>query len=210
MREATLHLPDPALESLGVGEFLSTVRDAGLRGLTELRCRRPGCLLVVDVRRPVDPDRLDGLETVGRWERLDSGAGASYLCELAVPALSAGFDPRGESDVPEERVAVTPGGVEVTMVGPQAALAGRAAAYDEATGVSLRSLGDYGGPTGPLDALTDRQREVLRAAFDCGYSAVPREATTGDVAAALDLAPSTVREHLQRAQRNLLSALLAE
>ena len=38
-----------------------------------------------------------------------------------------------------------------------------------------------------------------------GYYEVPREASTADIAAEIDVDPSTVTEHLQRAERNLLS-----
>lgn len=40
-----------------------------------------------------------------------------------------------------------------------------------------------------------------------GYFVVPEEVTTDEIATALDLDPSTVREHLQRAQKNLLTAM---
>jgi predicted DNA binding protein len=49
---------------------------------------------------------------------------------------------------------------------------------------------------------------VLRTAHRLGYFAVPREASTAEVAAALGLDDSTVAEHLQRAERNLLDRLL--
>ncbi|PGF16393.1 bacterio-opsin activator [Natrinema sp. CBA1119] len=55
--------------------------------------------------------------------------------------------------------------------------------------------------------LTDRQSEVLRAAFEAGYYEWPRECTGADVAAALDIASATFSEHIHAAERKLLTAL---
>lgn len=52
--------------------------------------------------------------------------------------------------------------------------------------------------------LTDRQSEVLRAAYDAGYYDWPRQATGGDVAARLDISSATFSEHIRAAERTLL------
>mgnify|MGYP006285591801 FL=1 len=59
-----------------------------------------------------------------------------------------------------------------------------------------------------LGALTDRQREVLGAAYEHGYFEHPRGGNAADVADALDIAVPTFTEHLAAAQRNLLQELL--
>jgi DNA-binding CsgD family transcriptional regulator len=211
MREATIHVPDGVLESFGIGEFVSLVRAAGLERLAELQCRRPGCLLVVEVIEPIRPDRLSSLESLEWWERVDGDGGVTYMCELAVPAMENAFDPPHETGVAEEEVVAVDNGVEIRIVGEHEDVAERVADYERpGTRVVLRSVGRYEGPAAPLDALSRRQYDVLRTAFDAGYFEVPREATTEEVAAALDLSPATVREHLQRAQRNLLAELLRE
>lgn len=53
--------------------------------------------------------------------------------------------------------------------------------------------------------LTERQREVLSTAVDCGYYANPREATLADVAAELDIAPGTVGDHLRTIEATVFS-----
>lgn len=58
--------------------------------------------------------------------------------------------------------------------------------------------------------LTERQREVLRAAFEAGYYNWPREATGEDVASALGITSATFSEHIHAAERNILSVLLDE
>lgn len=58
-----------------------------------------------------------------------------------------------------------------------------------------------------LDALTDRQNEVLLTAHRQGYFEYPKEASAADVAEELGIARSTFTEHLAAAQRNLLDEL---
>ncbi|WP_276259534.1 helix-turn-helix domain-containing protein [Haloglomus litoreum] len=58
--------------------------------------------------------------------------------------------------------------------------------------------------------LTDRQREVLRTAYEMGYFEYPRGANATEVAEALDIGLSALAEHLAAAQGKLLAALLAE
>lgn len=52
--------------------------------------------------------------------------------------------------------------------------------------------------------LTDRQFEVLQAAYEMGYFDHPRRVNATEVAAALDINQSTLREHLSAAQTKLL------
>lgn len=56
--------------------------------------------------------------------------------------------------------------------------------------------------------LTARQLEVLETAHEMGYFARPRDSNATEVAAALDIAPSTFREHLVAAESKLLDDLL--
>jgi len=56
--------------------------------------------------------------------------------------------------------------------------------------------------------LTERQREVLTAAYDAGYFEHPKGANAGEVADALGIDRSTFSEHIAAAQRKLLSSLL--
>jgi predicted DNA binding protein len=99
----------------------------------------------------------------------------------------------------------------LSLVGSQEAISGTLDEY-ESDGVSpeLRKLGDYQGREQPLDELTDRQREVIQTAFEMGYYEVPREISSEDIAAELGVDPSTVAEHLQRAERNLMAHHLSE
>lgn len=55
--------------------------------------------------------------------------------------------------------------------------------------------------------LTGDQIDVLRTAYEMGHFAVPQQATSTEVASALDISRSTLSERLRRAQNNLLWAL---
>lgn len=56
-----------------------------------------------------------------------------------------------------------------------------------------------------LDTLTPTQREVFEYAREAGYYEWPREITTRELAAELDIAKSTLLEHLRTAESKLLN-----
>ena len=58
-----------------------------------------------------------------------------------------------------------------------------------------------------LEDLTDRQREVLRTAFEMGYYEWPRACTGADVADELGITPATFSEHVFAAERKILASL---
>ena len=92
------------------------------------------------------------------------------------------------------------------LTGPQDAIAGIVDGY-EVDGVTPepRRLGGDEDGSRPFDEMTDRQREIVETAYEAIYYEVLREATATKVPAELDLDASTVVEHLQRAERNLMA-----
>ena len=56
--------------------------------------------------------------------------------------------------------------------------------------------------------LTERQREVLAAAYEAGYFDHPKGANAGEVAESLGIGRSTFTEHVAAAQRKLFGAML--
>lgn len=209
MREAVIQIPRDQYDDLGLAEFLRLCEDAGLRDLTELVCQSDGCLLVVTVESALPAETLDAREEVAWWEQLtSSGDAETYLCK--VTAADRDFVSMAEVGLSNSEIRVGNDGFEVTLVGTQDDIARGIDAYEEAgLGILLRRMGDYDGPTTALDALTDRQREIIRTGFELGYYEIPREASVAEVANELGLDASTVGEHLQRAERNLVSALFA-
>jgi predicted DNA binding protein/GAF domain-containing protein len=57
---------------------------------------------------------------------------------------------------------------------------------------------------------TDKQARALRAAYLAGYFDTPRRTTGRELAESLDIAPSTLHQHLQAAHRKLLATVFDE
>ncbi len=109
-------------------------------------------------------------------------------------------------DMPVEHTA--DGGLRVTYIGTEAAFAGILSEQPEAVRIEVERIGPYTpGPRHVVSRLTERQREVLRAAVDLGYYQEPREATHDEIAAATGLSETTVGEHLRKIEATVFSSL---
>ncbi|PGF16057.1 bacterio-opsin activator [Natrinema sp. CBA1119] len=206
MREARVRISDPAFDRMGIAELVSLSREAGVLGFEELACHGTGAIVQVAVETPIDADRLSDLEYVDWWERItDSESDHRYVIAFTAPELPESLTERADDLVGTCEPDVTDRGATLSLVGSQETISGTVDEYETA-GVSpdLRKFGSYDGRDHPLDELTERQREAVRTAYEMGYYEVPRTVTTADVAAELDVDPSTIAEHLQRAERNLL------
>ena len=210
MREAIINLTDEEIEAMGYGELVSIVREAGVRNLELLEDEGRGGVTQIEVENRFDEERFDQIDSVQNWELITEKED-TYLYLLEVTALEM---PESASVDHDELVGmcdptVSNRGMLLSMVGSQDAIRAMLRNFEEA-GVApdLHRLGEYEGGQETLDALTDRQLEILQTAYDMGFYEVPREASTEDIADELDLDGGTVSEHLQRAERNLLSQQL--
>lgn len=98
-------------------------------------------------------------------------------------------------------------GFRLTVIGSSRAIQRAAGSLPDGIRLDLERTGEYEPDAGRLAAvLTDRQLELFDLAVAEGYYEVPRETTHRELAAALDLAPATVSEHLQRVESKLVSA----
>lgn len=101
------------------------------------------------------------------------------------------------------------GGILVTIVGTHDMLREALKAIPDRINISIQQVGQYSpGTRDMLSMLTDRQREVFETAVEMGYYDIPRQVNQGELADRLDCAPSTVDEHLRKAESKMLSALL--
>ncbi len=211
-RVATITISDADLAAIGFRELVSLWRQAGLQGFEVLTGDGGGAVVQVELTDGLSADRLRTLDAVGRWEHVATrGDRKRYVLEITVPA----FHPvRADSEsglFGTLDASVTAHGLTVTFVGTHAGIAGVVDEYERlGLAPDLRSLGPYDGPDRFLDGLTERQREVVRTAYELGYYEVPRETTTDGIAAELGVDASTVTEHLQRAERNLLGRYLSK
>jgi hypothetical protein len=60
----------------------------------------------------------------------------------------------------------------------------------------------------PLNQLTEKQRDTMIAAFKLGYYDVPRKISSKILAKKLNMASSTLGEHLRKGEKRLLTELL--
>lgn len=210
MREAIVTLSDSELEAIGFDGLVSLFREAGIRDVELLEDRGYTCVPQVEVEERIDANELGRFECVDRWELVAEKDGTYvYLLELTATEL-----PEGTTDDHDELIGncdttVTDRGVLLSLVGSQEAIRDMLRNY-EAVGASpnLTKLGEYDGGASALDTLTDRQLEVIETAYEMGFYDIPRGTSTEDIAGELDLDAATVSEHLQRAERNLLTQQL--
>jgi len=133
------------------------------------------------------------------------------------------FDPTSTverlADIPEKKglVVETPmkfeedGGLEVTLVGPEANLRDALAQVPENVEVSVVRVGSYSpGAHQSLTRLSERQREVLRTAHELGYYQQPRRATHEEIAEELDCTSANVGEILRRVENALVDEAVGD
>lgn len=101
------------------------------------------------------------------------------------------------------------GSLRTTVVGTHEMLRQALDELPQNVRINVEQIGEYSPDDGDmLASLTDRQLEVFQAAVDLGYYEIPRRATHEDIANLLDCAPSTVDEHLRKAESRVLSSLV--
>lgn len=172
-------------------------------------------------------ETLDAAEPVRSYDVFDaSGAsspGGPPSADGEAFHARVHFEPREPvatllSLVTEHRLTVEPplefvgdDAVRVAVAGHQEAIRQAAEAIPDSLSVTLERAGRYDPSTDDLaSVLTDRQRQVLAAAVDCGYYDTPRTATQADVAEALGCSAGTVGEHLRKIQARVLREVAEE
>ncbi len=63
-------------------------------------------------------------------------------------------------------------------------------------------------PISPLNQLTEKQQEVLLAAYKYGYYDIPRRITTEELSQKLGLVDSTIVEHIRKAEQRLVRHII--
>ncbi len=100
-------------------------------------------------------------------------------------------------------------GLRATLVGTHENLRTALGAVPDSLDFSVDNAGTYvPGGEDLLSPLTDRQLEVFETAVEEGYYDVPRQATHKDIADNLGCAPSTVDEHLRKAESRVVTSLI--
>ena len=98
----------------------------------------------------------------------------------------------------------------MTVIGDHEMLRAAIDELPESLSVSIDQVGTYAPDRrDTLSSLTDRQLEVFRTAVEVGYYEIPRRATHEEIADRLECAPSTVDEHLRKAESTVLQSLVS-
>ncbi|MFC6824991.1 helix-turn-helix domain-containing protein [Halopelagius fulvigenes] len=152
-------------------------------------------------------------EVVGYdMERIDERSCYVYVRDATTDSLQKMFSPISSGGI----IVVPPieyesdGTVVFSMFGPddevQDAIEGVSVPVD----VTIEAVGGLAGTTTAIEAhLTNRQRRVVEIAVELGYYDIPRTASQKDIAAKLACAPSTIAEHLRKAESRILRAQFA-
>jgi DNA-binding CsgD family transcriptional regulator len=210
MREANVSVDESGFDAMGIENLIAHGREAGIQEFEELSCHGTGGVVQITVDEPYNESQLSELDCVDEWNYIaETERGHCYVIAVTAPGLPEHMAETAAELVGTCEAELGDRGATLSLVGPQETISETIRSY-EAAGVStdLRRLGAYEGRSHPTDSLTDRQQEVIQTAFDMGYYDVPRAASTETVADEIGLDGSTVAEHLQRAERNLLSQLL--
>jgi len=142
---------------------------------------------------------------------VDDAAAHVWVCEETRPETRSWRDAFADRQlvvVPPIRFDDT-AAMAMTLVGDGSEIRETLETVPPGVDLTVNEIGPYDRRGGTLaGTLTDRQLAAVTAALDLGYYEVPRSASLGEVAAALDCAQSTASKLLRRAERDLLSAAL--
>ena len=170
--------------------------------------------LLFHIRGPQDAyvDRLGAVDDVRSFEVAPLAGDAFYVYALDEPnptgrRLMAAFSKPSLAAVPPLSYG-TDRTVSIGVVGESDRLRDALAATPDCIDVPIERLGESAPDRAVAGvALTDRQRDAVRAAQRLGYYEVPREASVADVAAEIDCSAGTAAEHLRKAESTLLGDL---
>ncbi|RYJ14025.1 helix-turn-helix domain-containing protein [Halogeometricum borinquense] len=97
------------------------------------------------------------------------------------------------------------GTVVFSMFGPDDELQEALTSVPSPIDVTIEAVGGLADTTAAVEGrLTHRQREVVKTAVSRGYYDIPRTVSQAEIAAELDCAPSTVAEHLRKAESRMM------
>lgn len=170
-------------------------------------------LFYVEADRQPYRDALDGVESIREYSiaPIDDDSFHLYVCE---ETRSETTDWRGAFRG-RELIVVPPirydadGVMGVSIVGDGEDIQQLLESMPAEITVTVTEIGTYDRRGGPLaGVLTDRQREAVSVALECGYYDVPRKAPLAAVADSLGIAQGSASVLLRRAERAVFSRLL--
>lgn len=180
-------------------QYLNLLDDGTVVGVARFRGDASRLATIEDEILRIVSCTVTGGETWLAYMHYEPGEVETALLErIDTEAISINWPMRETTD-----------GLEVTLFGEDAALQQLIAGFPNEVDVTLKRAGEYqpemDDPTGQL---TDRQKEILRAALAAGYYDIPRRATQRDLAAELGLSRGTIGDHLRRIEAKIIRSII--
>ncbi len=142
-------------------------------------------------------------------ERIDEQSCYVYIRDATTDSLQEMFEPISSGGL----IVVPPieydpdGTVAFSIFGPDDEVQDATESISVPVDVTIEAVGGLAGTTAAVETLlTDRQREVVKTAVNLGYYDIPRTTSQEEIAVELDSAPSTIAEHLRKAEARVLRA----
>ncbi|WP_254822421.1 helix-turn-helix domain-containing protein [Haloglomus halophilum] len=163
-----------------------------------------------------DPDRIMGIiqehdQSIGYQVTRGEGTVLEHAHFEPTPVVDELLDMMEEYEfaIDMPMIFTDDGRLRVTLIANDNTISEVFASVPEDIHFEVERTGEYeAGSSRIFSLLTERQREVLRAAIECGYYQEPREATHADVADAVGLTATTVGEHLRRIEATLMNEVV--
>ncbi|ELZ32066.1 helix-turn-helix domain-containing protein [Halorubrum tebenquichense] len=167
------------------------------------------------VAAPREP-YLERLRAVDTIERFETAPGDPPFYLKAYERLGGPLEAFLGAFADTELISVPPlvyrsgGRLSFGLIGPPDQLRDALASMPDRIEVEIGRIGSYAGGRRLAGVeVTERQREVVRAARRVGYYEVPRTGSVGDVADAVGCSSSTAGTHLRKAESALVDAFLS-
>ncbi len=209
MRELEVFIPDNVLDDRFVGTAVREFREVGVRDLSVISCHHDKLAFRVLLNDDIDESTVTGDEAVLDLQRL-SPAVPEYLLVADLPVTF--IDGCPVTVVCGHEVSIRGDGLELSIIAEHSIIkevGARIQSSDLACEV-LRIRDYEGSVTDARNALTSRQNDIIMHAYRQGYYETPRQTTLSELAEELGIDESTVAEHLQRAEKNVLEHALIE
>ncbi|PSP78497.1 hypothetical protein BRC81_08120 [Halobacteriales archaeon QS_1_68_20] len=207
MRELEVFIPNNVLDDRFVGGAVREFRDVGIRDLSVVSCHHDKLAFRVLLNDDVDESVVTDDEAVLDFQRLSKST-PEYLLVADLPVTF--IDGCPVTVVCGHDVSVRADGLELSVIAEHSVIqqiGTRIQNTDLACEV-LRIRDYEGSVSDARKALTSRQSDIILHAYREGYYETPRETTLSELADDLGIDESTVAEHLQRAEKNVLEHAL--
>ncbi len=211
MREILIEMAHSDLDRIGFGGFEAIAESQQEPAkLHLLDCSDGSGVLLLEADDPVDEATLGTVNHVTDAELVSETPGAyEYLLQMTSQPFDGGLVGIDGTLIFKDEIVLDEDGLEFTLVTDNETLEQlrqrSQEKWDSATfDCTIRRVTEYTGLRTGGERLTDRQREVVLAAYASGYYEIPRESSSEELADRLGLEKSTFLEHLRRAERNLV------